>query len=183
MAIDPNVCPEASQDLENMIDILDKKILYYSTTTKNEIEPTLAQIKSLLLTINNLINQIDGIINDIMQGGGAPSDEVFYQLINDIADAILQFNDLAQRLYEVEFSNSAILNDFYERDVMFIKIDSYRIAVQNNQCTSASSGAIAFIKNPVIVVEGKKEQNKLFNILALFKNIFSPKLVEIRNEK
>jgi hypothetical protein len=182
MAIDPNVCPEASQDLENMIEILNDKIVNYDQAI-NKINTTLAQLDSLLLTINNLINQVDAIINQIMQGGGAPSDEIFYQLINDIADAILQFNDLAQRLYEVEFSNSAILNDFYERDVMFIKIDSYRIAVQNNQCTSASSGAIAFIKNPVIVVEGKKEQNKLFNILALFKNIFSPKLVEIRNEK
>jgi hypothetical protein len=191
-SINPDVCPKASQDLENMIGILNDKIVNYDQAI-NKINATLVQLDSLLLTINNLINQIDAIINQIMQvdsiinqimqRGGAPLDGIFYQLINTIADAILQSNDLSQRLYKSEFSNSAILNDFYERNVMFTKIRSYEMAVENNQCTSTSSGAIAFIKNPVIVVESKKEQNKLFNILALFKNMFSPKLVEIRNEK
>jgi hypothetical protein len=178
--INANVCPGAFQDLDNIITILNGKISYYDQVI-NLIYNALNQINLLLSNIRNLSNQIDYIINQIMSGQGAPSEDVLLQLLNDLAEVIWQFNQLSSELQQRPFSSSAILNDFYERDVMYRKIWFYEF--NRDQCSSSSSGTIAFIKNQLIVVESKKEQNKLFNALALFKNIFSPKLVEIRNEK
>jgi hypothetical protein len=233
--IDPNVCPGAYEDLENIIQKLGGKILFYtgvgddlSRIINNELNPLISQIHSLSSQINNVlsdiltkpteildtldsvlsiltnffggilginfdfnfnvINEIKSKIKDIRKEVLDNVNEIvrkFDEIVNNLSKLILRYNQTSFSLYSSRVTNASLLNDLQELSLILQRLDAYKRAVANGECASTESASppVSFIKNQVIVVESKKEPNKPLNFFALLKNLFKPKIVEIRNEK
>jgi molecular chaperone GrpE (heat shock protein) len=108
----------------------------------------------------------------------------FNKVLNPIAEIIVTYNNSYYELYSSGLTNSSFLNDINDFNLIRQKLDAYERAVLKRECSyKSSSSGISLIKNQVIVVESKKEQKKSFNLFSSLKNLFSPKIVEIRNEK
>jgi molecular chaperone GrpE (heat shock protein) len=108
----------------------------------------------------------------------------FNEVLNPIAEIIVTYNNSYYELYSSGLTNSSFLNDINDFNLIRQKLDAYERAVLKRECSyKSSSSGISLIKNQVIVVESKKEQKKSFNLFSSLKNLFSPKIVEIRNEK
>jgi hypothetical protein len=233
--IDPNVCPGAYEDLENIKQELIGKILFYtgvgnqlSRIIINELNPLTSQINTLssqvdgllseilaqpaeilnivnevLSTLKNVFEQIFGfnistelkMVNEVKRKLDDIRKEVlnkvneivgqFDKIVNNISKVILRYNQTSFDLYRSQVTNASLLNDLHELGVILQRLEAYKRAVEKGECTSTESTppSVSFIKNQVIVVKSKKEPNKPLNFFALLKNLFKPKIVEIRNEK
>jgi hypothetical protein len=106
------------------------------------------------------------------------------EILDPLATIVLDYNRTYYEFYHSGLTNASFLNDIYELNLIRQKLDAYERAIEKGQCSyGSSSEGISLIKNQVIVVESKKEQNKSFNFFALLKNMFKPRIVEIKNEK
>jgi hypothetical protein len=228
--IDPNVCPGAYEDLEEITQELGGKVVLY-TGLIGELSRVSSQLNSLMSQINNLSFQIDDLLNQVLTTSADVLKVInnilslfksilswfgldlnlpiindilgrlqnlraeilpqvrqiiqkFNQVLDPLSELISRFNQLSYNLYQSDFTHSSVLNDLYELDLILQKLDAYERAVLKGECSSGSSSSgVSLIKNQVIVVESKKEQKKSFNLFASLKNLFAPKIVEIRNEK
>jgi hypothetical protein len=189
--IDPNVCPGAYEDLEEITQELGGKVVLY-TRLISELSRVSSQLNSLMSQINNLSFQIDNLLNQVLNLRTEILPQVrqiiqkFNQILNTLSELISRFNQLSYNLYRGDFTSSSVLNDLYELNLILQKLDAYERAVLKGECSSGgggSPGKVSLIENQVIVVESKKGQKKSFNFFASLKNLFAPKIVEIRNEK
>jgi len=106
------------------------------------------------------------------------------EILDPLATIVLDYNRTYYEFYHSGLTNASFLNDIYELNLIRQKLDAYERAIEKGQCSyGGGSEGISLIKNQVIVVESKKEQNKSFNFFALLKNMFKPRIVEIKNEK
>ena len=138
-----------------------------------DVEWLFNQIIKLLKEIRKLI--AEDVRNVIDQ---------FISLIKPFKEAISKYNELMYKLYKDELTSSSVLNDIYELNLILQRLDAYERAIAEGECSSGGShSGVSLIKNQVIVVKSTKEQNRSFNFFALFKNMFEPKTVEIKNEK
>jgi len=173
-----DILPFLDINLEQLIkDLINQLISYLVELLLGGIHislPILDKIKIGPLKIDKetILNKLLDIVSNL--------DKV----LDPLARIFLNYKKISYELYKSNFTMSSFLNDVYDFHRMYIKLDAYNRAVLRGECSSGgNSSGISLIKNQVIVVESKKEQNKSFNFFALLKNIFAPKIVEIRNEK
>jgi len=231
--IDPNVCPGAYDDLEEITNNLDGKIGIYAglfavlSQNKSQLNLLIKDINNFSLKANRLLNEVSSMSADVLEKINSFLDrfrgftsilglkfnlnetiikdvmgkikdfhnkilpkvrntvQEFNNQINSLSNLIEVYNKLSYDLHQNNFTNSSVLNDIYEINLISQKLDVYDRMIARGDCSTQSggSGKIVLIKNQVIVVESKKEQTKSSNFFALFKNLFEPKIVEIRNEK
>ena len=158
------------------------------TTLFNEILDSLNQYLGI-----NLKNVFDKVINTLKNIRKSVRKEVknvirdFLRAVTNLVEVIGKYKTLIEMLNGTSLTDAGILNDLYEANLVEQRLEAYQRAIENGMCSSSSreeqEGSVHLIKNQTIVIESKKRQNRSYNFLALFKNLFQPKVVEIRNEK
>ena len=178
--------------LTQIVDIIDEILRKISLLE----HPAIRRLLDLLLSFLSGILGIDvkwlydQIVNELKNLRSLMGRDVvrilnqFESLIVPLTKLMAEYQDLTYELYRTDLTSSSVLNDLYELDLILQKLDAYERAIAKGECSGEiPSGNIALIKNQVIVVESKNKENKSFNFLASLKNLFKPKLVEIKNEK
>ena len=167
---------EAAQIQENEIKLYIEEI----KEVKKKFEEAKDEAERLKEGLNNCLGAIHDLeqIIDWFESIIATFDE----LINELNKIITEFDP--SYLYKYELIKFFVFNDLYELDLILQKLDVYERAIESGECSEETLlGNIALIKNQVIVVESKNKENKSFNFMVSLKNLFKPKLVEIKNEK
>jgi DUF438 domain-containing protein len=162
-----NIVNEVLSTLKNVFE----QIFGFNISTELQ---TLIKVRSQLREIRE---KVLGKVNEILRK--------FDKIVNNISKVILSYNQTSFDLYRSQVTNASLLNDLHELSLILQRLEAYKRAVEKGECTSteSTSPSVSFIKNQVIVVKSKKEPNKPLNFFALLKNLFKPKIVEIRNEK
>ena len=160
--------------------------LLENSAFKNLILNTLALI-AIQTNIETLYNNIVDNLKKLRKSMGDNVGEIlsnFESLLKPFTDLMTEYQTLLYNLHKDNLTSSSVLNDLYELELILQKLDAYERAIEKGECSGeATSENISLIKNQVIVVESKNKENKSFNFLASLKNLFKPKLVEIKNEK
>ena len=160
-----NIFDNLNRIISNILEDLDLKVF----------EPIIHGIKTrpLKFSKDKILNKLKQALTELNKALGP------------VANFVVMYNETIDELYSSKLTNSSFLNDSYELDLIAQKLDAYERAIERGECLpkNGSSGGVSLIKNQVIVVENKKEKNKSFNLFASLKNMFAPKIVEIRNEK
>jgi hypothetical protein len=165
-------------------------------------EEVIKQIDAILNLLNrilglnlnlNLTKDIFNKLKEVKQEILKIVDKIIGELtkiIDELAKSLTQFNINTFSFLNSGLTSSLALNDRYELEILNDKLDTYERAIERGDCIEIiNEGPIIYSfknnqKDNKIVLNNKK--NIKFDISFLSKflsKIFSPKIVEIRNEK